>query len=769
MPRFASKAARTPARARMRGLARKYGLRWALGLALTLAALLYLMGVWSSHAIARQDTIVADLRMRLERPLLDPRIVIVDIDGKSLGEVGRFPWSRNVMARLVDRLVGHYGAATVGFDIAFQEPDTSSGYAVLERLAGAELRDVPDMRRRLDALRPALDYDGQFAHALAGRPVVLGFNLSPGLARGMLPRPAFTAASLGGRGLVAYASDGYEANIAPLQQAARGAGSFTVVQDADGVVRSSSLLQRIGDGYYPTLALATAAVYLKATSIAPVFDAGAASDLDSEAGGAAAIRIAGPGVERSIPAGYGLLTVVQYHGSGGPQGGAFRYVSASDVLARRVAPQVLRGAIVLVGTTAPGLVDLRTTPVSSAYPGVEVHANVIKSILDGRFKTRSQYAFPIEVLQVLVVGTLLALLLPALSPLAAVLAAGAAFALVAGLNMAMYFVEDTVLDMVICLLLVALLFVLNLGWGYFFEFRKGRALVSRFGEYVAPELVAQMAEDPHAYDMEGESRELSVMFVDVRGFTTISEGLPPKELREYINLYLTAMSEDIRSSHQGTLDKYIGDAVMAFWGAPVAFADHASRAVATALLMQASAARLDRAFQERGWPPLKIGIGVNSGLMHVGDMGSAIRRAYTVMGDAVNLGARLEGITKVYGVGIAVGQATRLAAPAFAYRELDRVRVKGKNEPVAIYEPLGKPAELDADVLDELRAWDAALALVRARDWDEAELRIAALHAALDEAHARRALYALYLARIAQWRADPPGAGWDGVTKFETK
>jgi adenylate cyclase len=396
---------------------------------------------------------------------------------------------------------------------------------------------------------------------------------------------------------------------------------------------------------------------------------------------------------------------------------------------------------------------------------VEVHANVIKSILDGRFKSRPDYATAIEFFQVLVAGTLLALLLPALAPLPAVLASGAVFAAVVGFNRFLYREMDWAVDMVICLLLVALLFVANVAWGYLFEYRKGRALVSRFGEYVAPELVAQMAENPQAYTMEGESRELSVMFVDVRGFTTISEGLAPKALREYINRYLTAMSEDIRAGHQGTLDKYIGDAVMAFWGAPVAFADHASRAVATALLMQASAARLDAEFRQRGWPPLAIGIGVNSGLMHVGDMGSAIRRAYTVMGDAVNLASRLEGITKVYGVGIVVGEATRLAAPEFVYRELDLVRVKGKHAPVAIYEPLGRPADLHAAVLEELAAWDAALAHVRAQDWDGAEHAVVALRAA----HPGRALYLLYLERIARWRDAPPGAGWDGVTTFDTK
>ncbi len=317
----------------------------------------------------------------------------------------------------------------------------------------------------------------------------------------------------------------------------------------------------------------------------------------------------------------------------------------------------------------------------------------------------------------------------------------------------------------IVLLLIAALFIFNVAWGYFFEVRKGRALVSRFGEYVAPELVAEMAENPQRYNMDGESRELSVLFADVRGFTTISEGLTPQQLREYINLYLTAMSEDIRDSHQGTLDKYIGDAVMAFWGAPVAFADHARRAVASALLMQHSAARLNQEFLARGWPALRIGIGINSGLMHVGDMGSRIRRAYTVMGDAVNLGARLEGITKIYGVGIAVSAATRNAAPQFVYRELDLVRVKGKQEPVAIFEPLGLPEQVDGAALERLQRWSRALALLRSREWSGAARLVDQL---LDEAP-QDTLYRLYAVRLSVYLEQAPPADWDGVTIFDSK
>ena len=745
----------------------KHGARWALGLAMTLAAVLHTWGFFPSDSIERMDGFLSGLRMRIEQPVLDRRIVIVDIDEKSLTLVGRFPWSRDVQAKLVGQLTGRYKVGAVGFDISFPEPDTSSGYAVLDKLAHRELNDVPGLKQQLAVLKPSMDYDGLFAAALEGQPVVLGYSVTDKQKKGVLPAPAFTRASLNGRELAAYASTGYEANIERLQKAARSAGIFTAMTDPDGVIRSSVLLHKIGDAYYPSLSLATAAVFLKARAIAPHYtetvDMLSAAELEN--GGLDKVVMFVPGGQVGIPVGAGLATTVQFRGRGGPAGGAFRYVSAVDVLTGAVAPELLAGAIVLVGTTAPGINDIRATPVNPEYPGVEVHANLIKSILDGRFKARPDYADAIEFFEALGFGLALTFALAVLSPLKSILLSVLAVCVAAGFNFYLYSQLDAVVNAAAILLLILALFVLNVAWGYFFEVRKGQALVSRFGEYVAPELVAEMAEDPEKYNMDGESRELTVLFVDVRGFTTISEGLTPKALREYINLYLTAMSEDIRDSHRGTLDKYIGDAVMAFWGAPVAFPDHAGRAVATALLMQASARRLNRDFSARGWPPLQIGIGLNSGLMHVGDMGSQIRRAYTVMGDAVNLAARLEGVTKVYGVGIAVGAATRAAAPEFVYRELDLVRVKGKHEPVAIYEPLGKLDAVDAATIAALAKWGEALALVRAQQWVSAIALLGELQAAGPDLP----LYALYLQRIEAYRANPPGAGWDGVTTFDTK
>jgi adenylate cyclase len=752
---------------KLRRAARRAWARWLLGLLLTAAAALQAAGWLPLDPVDRMDTFVAGLRMRIEPAELDPRIVIVDIDDRSLAEVGRFPWSRDVMARLVTQLTRVHGVAAVGFDIAFPEADESSGYAVLERLARGELKGVPGLAGQLARLRPELDYDGQLAAAMAGQPVVLGYAIAGTRARGALPPPAFTEQSLNGRVLHAWRAPGYQANIARLQAAARGAGSYSVVPDADGVVRQAPLLQKIGDGYHPALALATVAAALDARAIAPLWE-GTVDTLSAArraAGGLDAIALFHPRGSLRIPVGEALSVTVQFRGTGGPQGGAFRYVSAADVLRGTVPAGVLDGAIALVGSTAAGLNDLRATPVSAVYPGVEVHANLVRSILDGSFKARPDYAPALELLQVLAVGLVLAFALALLPPAWSTLLALAAAAAVGALDAWLYRAHDAVLNVSMPLLLILALFVVNAAWGYFVEARRGRALVARFGQYVAPELVAEMAENPGRYSMEGESRELTVMFVDVRGFTTISENLAPKALREYVNRYLGAMSADIRDCHHGTLDKYIGDAVMAFWGAPVAFPDHAYRAVATALAMQASAARLNDEFLARGWPALAIGIGVNTGTMHVGDMGSPIRRAYTVMGDAVNLGARLEGITRVYGVGICAGAATRAAAPQFAWRELDMVRVKGKAEPVAIFEPLGRIGELDDAARAELADWHATLALVRARRWEAAAAALVRLRAAAPAC----ALYALYAGRVAHYRAHPPGADWDGVTAFATK
>jgi adenylate cyclase len=274
-----------------------------------------------------------------------------------------------------------------------------------------------------------------------------------------------------------------------------------------------------------------------------------------------------------------------------------------------------------------------------------------------------------------------------------------------------------------------------------------------------------MARNPAQFNMAPRAEELSVLFSDVRGFTTISESLSPEDLSLYINEYLTTMSLVIREKHRGTLDKYIGDAIMAFWGAPMADPEHAKHAVLAALDMQKAAKDLNEKFKAKGWPPFKIGIGVNSGMMRVGDMGSQIRKAYTVMGDPVNLGSRLEGITKQYGADIIIGEGTKERISGVVCREIDKVRVKGKDEAVAIFQPLGMEGQVEKAKLDEMKLWNQVLKLYRSQDWDMAELQLINLKKATPDG----ALYEEFLERVAKYRSNPPEKGWDGAFKFETK
>jgi adenylate cyclase len=322
-----------------------------------------------------------------------------------------------------------------------------------------------------------------------------------------------------------------------------------------------------------------------------------------------------------------------------------------------------------------------------------------------------------------------------------------------------------VLPLAASLLMTLSLYIVNMAYGYFVEARSKRQFTELFGQYVPPELVDRMARDPQKYNMEPRAAELTILFSDVRGFTSISEALKPEELREYINEYLTDMSGIIRSRHRGTLDTYIGDAIMAFWGAPVDDAQHARNGVLAALDMQKERRILNEKFAARGWPTLKIGVGVNSGNVRVGDMGSQVRRAYTVMGDPVNVASRLEGRTKGYGVGILVGEATRNQVKEVVFREVDRIKVKGKDEAVTIFEPLGLEGEVERKLLDELKLWNQALRAYRARQWDQVEVGLLNLQRMNPEC----GLYQVYVEKVAEKRRDPPPPDWDGVSVFDEK
>ncbi len=738
---------------------RKHWPQVVLGALLTVFLVCYAAGWLNFRPLHQLNLWLYDARLAATMPnTVDPRLVIVDIDEKSLAAVGRWPWRRDKLAILMDQLFDRYKVAVVGFDIVFAEKDDSSGLGVLKELGQGRLKDNQGFKSLLPELEQQLDYDKLFAAKLNNRLTVLGYffnNDSTVSKAGQLPRPVLPAGTFDRRAVGFITANGYGSNLPILMNSAASAGHFVPYVDTDGVTRRVAMLMEMDGQYYESLSLAMVRAYLNFPPIQPV-QPGAA--MGQQFTNVENLKV-GPLV---VPVDRYMRTLVPYRGVGG----SYLYVSAVDILQGNVEPKELAGKIVLIGTRAAGLNDLRVAPVDAVYPGVEVHANLIAGMLDKAIPEAPEYLMGAEVLQLLVIGTLMIVLLIRLSPLYATVATAVLLLLAVASNFMLWKSANLAFPLAATLSLIVGLYALNMAYGYFFEVRNKRQLANLFGQYVVPELVEKMSDDPEKYTMEGQSRELTVLFSDVRSFTTISESMDPKELSRFMNEFLTTLSDVIRSQYLGTIDKYMGDCVMAFWGAPFYDPDHARNAVLAGLEMQRAIRELGPKLKEKGWPEIHIGVGVNSGRMTVGDMGSQIRKAYTVMGDAVNLASRLEGLTKYYGVGMIVGEATRHAtASEIVYRELDRVRVKGKADAVAIYEPLGRKLEIDGEKLKELELYHRALKLYRQQDWDMAEMQLVNLR----NTHPQDLLYAALLERIAFFRKNPPPSDWDGVFDFETK
>lgn len=721
---------------------RRHWLRMVIGLVLSVPFILHAAGVIDWGVLRTLEYFAYDARLNLTLPGdVDKRVVIVDVDEKSLAVEGRWPWPRDRMARLVNLLFDEYGVSVLGFDMVFAERERHAAFENLEHMlrAGGET----GLADRVASLTPRTDE--QFATALHERPVALGYYFSGNTTTtGQLPEPYLPAIIAETMDIPAPSASGYGANLPMLQNEAPRGGFFdNPLSDEDGVFRRAPTFQSYEGALYESLSLAVAELYLKK----PL-----SIDENNEW-----LQIG----EHSIPVDGTMAAPVPYRG---PQG-SFPYVSASDVLNQTVAdPGVLKDAIVLVGTTAPGLYDLRNTPVQKVYPGVEVHANLISGILDNRFLRHPAYLAGAELLAVSALAVVLAVALPLLGAVGgALLAVGTLVATVAA-NLYLWVEHSLVMSIAPTVLMILSVFLFNVAYGFIAESRNRRALARRFGQYVPPELVEVMSADPDQYSMRGERREMTVLFSDVKGFSKLAESMDPAQLSELMNELLTALTRVIHEQ-RGTIDKYMGDAVMAFWGAPLADPHHATEAVTAALKMVQAVERVKVDFVARGWPEINMGVGINSGPMNVGDMGSEFRMAYTVMGDAVNLGSRLEGLTRNYGVDIVVSEYTVRAAPGFVYRLLDRVRVKGRDTPLDVYEPLGHVDHIDEPTRREVEAFNRGLSLYRDRQWNKAEAEFQSLVREFGDNN----LYEIYIDRIQHFSVTPPPEGWDGVFDFKTK
>ncbi len=699
-----------------------------------------------------------DTRLRATMPeKIDSRIVIIDIDEKSLAAEGQWPWGRDKLALLIKQLFDVYRLKVAGFDVIFPEADTKSGLASLEKLASSEFKSSPDFQEKMKDLRTTLDFDARFAAEIKKHAVVLAFagnNERAGLQNlqlGVLPNPIFDNSTFGYRKFRSQEIDGYSANLKPLQESAAATGHILPWIDFDGVLRRIPVFIRFKDSYYESLSISVYRTFLDNEPMRVV-------PREDEGDNIARLKHVQIG-KTIIPIDDSGAALIPYRG----KSPMFRYISATDVMQGRLVPGELDGKIALIGTSAQGLFDLRNTPVGEVYPGVESHANMLSGYLDNNLKQKPQFEYGIKIVLIMLIGLPLAIALVKLSPLSSTLTVLATALVTIGFNM-YWWVSGYVLPLAIPLLMVGTLYLLNMAYGFFIEARSKKAITGIFGTYVPKELVEEMAKDPGAYSTKGESRDMTVLFSDVRNFTSISEGLSATELTAMMNTYLTDMTRVIQEQ-RGTIDKYIGDAIMAFWGAPLKDETHAEHALLSAMSMQKKIKETAPDFINRGWPKLEIGVGLNCGVMNVGDMGSSFRRAYTVMGDHVNLAARLEGLTKEYGVGILVSENIVKTVPIAVYRELDRVRVKGKAEPVSIYEPVGLKGEVGDSKLDDIDRFHKAQEYYRKQQWAEAER----LLITLSQSDPERKAYKIYLERIAYFVKEPPGRNWDGVFTFTHK
>lgn len=737
---------------------KRHALRLFLSLAILLFFLLQATGTieWSFINALEHQAYDTRLEHTMPNPV-DNRIVIIDIDEKSLSEIGRWPWNRAIIAQLIDQLFDTYQINVLGMDAVFAEPDESSGLKKLQALAAGPLKEAPVFLETLKTLDKKLDYDDLFAESLQNRRVVLGYaftSAQEGINEaGQLPEPIFTVEDVQAYNLSYVEGNGFAANLPELQAAALTSGHFNSLPDPDGIVRRIPLLYGYKGQLYESLSLAMARVALGIPKVE--------LQLYLKEGQQIGVENLLIG-QQTIPVDKYLQALIPYRG----KWGSFPYVSATDVLHARIEePDLLKDKIVLLGTTAQGLRDIRATPMENVYPGVEIHANIISGLLDNHMMSYLSFEEELEVLLLIFISVVMISLLPLSSPLIGTVVTLVLSVIVIWINLFLWNEQNVVFPIATTLLLILTQFIFNMSYGYFVESTHKRHLTNLFGQYVPPELVDEMSKNlGNEFSMEGENREMTVLFSDVRGFTTLSEGLGPKELSQLMNEYLTPMTHIIHE-HRGTIDKYMGDAIMAFWGAPLHDSEHARQGLDAAMNMVQRLEALRSQFRAKGWPEIKAGIGINTGTMSVGNMGSQFRMAYTVLGDSVNLGSRLEGLTKQYGVEIIVNETTKEAVPEYLYRELDRVKVKGKDNSVVIYEPVGLHEEVKESVVAELAEYEQALENYRQQHWKMAKEQFSILC----KKHPSKKLYPIYAERVEHFMENPPDDNWDGVYTFTTK
>jgi adenylate cyclase len=723
--------------------------------------LVALLKLASPPAMIEIGSLVFDGYQRLSpRPFKDAGVRVVDIDDESIRRLGQWPWSRSDMAGLAGT-IANAGAAAISFDIVFSEPDRTSPsrIAAWAQTQGVNPQQVADLRNLPEP-------DAQFAAMLQQTPSVLGFFLTHAKSRGPIrPKAGFAIAGTDpGASITAYSG-----GIMPLsafQAAAHGLGFVSMRPDADGIVRRAPLVARAEDALLPSLSAETLRVAQGAGGII-IRSSDASGEVNAGAPEMVGLKIGAA----EVPVNERGELWLHYTG-GAPERTVPAWKVRAGNLPQAELERLFSGRIVLIGTSAIGLTDLVATPVRERDAGVNVHAQAIEQMVLGDYLYRPDWVAGLEMAALLVAGLMLAFALPWLGAIRGGIMALALMTAVGGGSWYAFKAHNLLVDPTAPMLAVIASYIVVTLFTYLREERQRQYIHGAFDRYLAPELVRRITDDPGQLELGGEEREMSVLFCDIRGFSHVSEGLSPQQIIRFIIAFLTPMT-DILLAHKATIDKYIGDAVLAFWNAPLDDPDQYRHAAKAALAMVARLGELnaEMAQQEKiPWPgEIAIGIGLNSGPCCVGNMGSEQRLSYSLIGDTVNLASRIEGLTKHYGVRIAIGSALAGRIPEFALIELDRVKVVGRDRPETIHALVGNEAmAASAEFIAFRRGHETMLADYRSRRWDEA---LNWLDGQADRAasYGLAKVYAEYRALAESYTTSPPPEDWDAVVTAKEK
>lgn len=705
---------------------------------------------------------VQELRLRTFDmfQLIDPRdkksvrpVTIVDIDDKSLARLGQWPWPRTRIADMILNLTNN-GAVAIGFDVVFSEADRLN-----PDLVANQMRYLDDATRT--KLRELPSNDQILSEAIKGSRVVLGETGQPEVGSELDKTLPFTGvATVGEENAEKFLFEfpGLLRNVPVIEKVAAGRGLFSIRTERDGLIRRVPMIMRAQGNIMPSLSLEILRVVTGTPTLL----------VRTDKTGIRAIRL--KGVE--IPTDKNGQLWVHY-----ARHDPSIYVSAADVLDNSVPASKIAGKLVLIGTSAAGLNDIKTTPVSPTMPGVEIHAQVLESVLSGAVISQPNYAIGVELLAALIIGILVIIFTPNLGPVRLVLAGAMFAAILIGTSWFFYWRYRYLIDFTYPLLSTTAIYLTFIFASFVREQRQRKEIRGIFAQYMSPVLVEQMAQSPEKVVLGGEEREMTIMFSDVRGFTTISESYQhdPQGLIVLMNRFLTPLT-DVIIEEKGYVDKYMGDAIMAFWNAPLDDAEHQLNACEAAIRMLEKIDVVNRQREQEAadgghvYIPLNVGIGLNTGIGVVGNMGSDLKKNYSVLGDSVNLASRLEGQTKEYGFPIIVGSRTALAAKdKFAILELDFIMVKGKSEPEVIYAIAGREDVMQSGAFQRLRNITIEmLSCYRSRDWQGA-LDAIERGRRSEDADTLEKLFKLYEARIKEFRVNPPEEGWTGAYALLTK